>query len=295
MILAAGGLPTWWVVVATMVGGTLAAGSANALNCYVDRDIDAADAPHRAPPAGPRTRSRRTGALRLRPGARRRRRRGRWALVTNWLAAGLTAAAIAFYVVVYTMLLKRRTVAEHRLGRRRRLHAGADRLVRGHRLAGLGAGRPVRRRVLLDAAALLGPGHPLPRGLLPRRRADAARRRAPQRVAREIVVYAWLTALCSLALWPLATGWVYGVLAAVAGVGAGRAAHRLLSRTARGRGRQADAAVPPVEQLPGLRVRRGRASTSSSADRRRPAGRCRRVGVERRVCIVSTRTATGRA
>ncbi len=41
MILAAGGLPSWWVVVATMVGGTLAAGSANALNCYVDRDIDA--------------------------------------------------------------------------------------------------------------------------------------------------------------------------------------------------------------------------------------------------------------
>src|SRR6266516_7782607 len=41
MILAAGGLPTWTVVVVTMIGGTLAAGSANALNCYVDRDIDA--------------------------------------------------------------------------------------------------------------------------------------------------------------------------------------------------------------------------------------------------------------
>ena len=40
MILAAGGLPRWTVVLATMVGGTLAAGSANALNCYVDRDID---------------------------------------------------------------------------------------------------------------------------------------------------------------------------------------------------------------------------------------------------------------
>ena len=41
MILAADGLPRWTVVLATMVGGTLAAGSANALNCYVDRDIDA--------------------------------------------------------------------------------------------------------------------------------------------------------------------------------------------------------------------------------------------------------------
>ena len=41
MILAAGGLPDLLVLAATMVGGTFAAGSANALNCYVDRDIDA--------------------------------------------------------------------------------------------------------------------------------------------------------------------------------------------------------------------------------------------------------------
>ena len=41
MILAAHGLPRWPIVVVTMVGGTLAAGSANALNCYIDRDIDA--------------------------------------------------------------------------------------------------------------------------------------------------------------------------------------------------------------------------------------------------------------
>src|SRR5215475_5505161 len=40
MILAAGGLPPWWVAVTTLFGGALAAGSANTLNCYVDRDID---------------------------------------------------------------------------------------------------------------------------------------------------------------------------------------------------------------------------------------------------------------
>jgi protoheme IX farnesyltransferase len=40
MFLASGGLPELWPVVATLVGGTLAAGSANALNCYIDRDID---------------------------------------------------------------------------------------------------------------------------------------------------------------------------------------------------------------------------------------------------------------
>ena len=41
MMLAAGGLPELGAGLATLFGGTLAAGSANALNCYVDRDIDA--------------------------------------------------------------------------------------------------------------------------------------------------------------------------------------------------------------------------------------------------------------
>ena len=40
MILAADGLPGWWLVIATLVGGAAAAGSANVLNCYLDRDID---------------------------------------------------------------------------------------------------------------------------------------------------------------------------------------------------------------------------------------------------------------
>ena len=40
MILAADGFPSWRLVVATLVGGFLAAGGANALNMYIDRDID---------------------------------------------------------------------------------------------------------------------------------------------------------------------------------------------------------------------------------------------------------------
>ena len=40
MILAERGLPSIWLILATLVGGTLSAGSANAFNCYVDRDID---------------------------------------------------------------------------------------------------------------------------------------------------------------------------------------------------------------------------------------------------------------
>ena len=40
MLLAEGGIPPWRLVAATLVGGALAAGSANTLNCYLDRDID---------------------------------------------------------------------------------------------------------------------------------------------------------------------------------------------------------------------------------------------------------------
>jgi protoheme IX farnesyltransferase len=40
MLLAADGLPPVWLIITVLVGGTLAAGAANALNCYIDRDID---------------------------------------------------------------------------------------------------------------------------------------------------------------------------------------------------------------------------------------------------------------
>ena len=40
MMLAAGGMPSLWLILATLVGGTLAAGAANAINMYLDRDID---------------------------------------------------------------------------------------------------------------------------------------------------------------------------------------------------------------------------------------------------------------
>ncbi|MDT4986622.1 MAG: heme o synthase, partial [Micromonosporaceae bacterium] len=107
MVLAAGGLPSWQTVVATMVGGTLDAGSANALNCFIDRDIDALMrrtghrplARHDVSPTGALIFGLLLGLVAV----------GLMGVFTNALAAGLTAVAIAFYVVVYTMLLKRRT------------------------------------------------------------------------------------------------------------------------------------------------------------------------------------------
>ena len=98
----------WGVLVAwTLIGGTLAAGSANAINCYLDRDIDELMA---------RTRRRPLPAHQVEP-----ERALVFGIVlgvisvslmawtVNLLAAFLTLLAIAFYVVVYTMMLKRST------------------------------------------------------------------------------------------------------------------------------------------------------------------------------------------
>ncbi len=113
MVLATRDVPgiqigSWaWLVVWTMIGGTLAAGSANSINCYLDRDIDLLMT---------RTRRRPLPAHEVEP-----ERAVVFGIVlgvisfavmawfVNLLAAFLTLLAIAFYVVVYTMILKRTT------------------------------------------------------------------------------------------------------------------------------------------------------------------------------------------
>jgi heme o synthase len=232
MVLAAGGLPKWWVVVATMVGGALAAGSANALNCYVDRDIDALMrrtthrplAQHDVSPTGALVFGLILGVFSV----------GMMGALTNWLAAALTAAAIAFYVVVYTMLLKRRTAQNIVWGGA----AGCMPVLIGWSAVTGSLAWPAA--VLFAVIFFWTPPHFW--ALAIRYREDYARANVPMlpvvaspvRVAREIVVYAWVTALVSLALWPLATSWVYGVLALLAGAAFVLAAHRLLARTRAG-------------------------------------------------------------
>jgi protoheme IX farnesyltransferase len=232
MVLAAGGLPQWWVVVATMVGGTLAAGSANALNCYVDRDIDALMrrtthrplAQHDVSPTGALVFGLVLGVFSV----------GMMGALTNWLAAALTAAAIVFYVVVYTMLLKRRTAQNIVWGGA----AGCMPVLIGWSAVTGSLAWPAA--VLFAVVFFWTPPHFWARAI--RYREDYARANVPMlpvvaspvRVAREIVGYAWVTALVSLALWPLATGWVYGALALLAGAAFVLSAHRLLARTRAG-------------------------------------------------------------
>ncbi|MDQ3226462.1 MAG: heme o synthase [Chloroflexota bacterium] len=107
MLIATRGLPPFWLVAMTLLGGMLAAGGANVLNCFVDRDIDAQMA---------RTRDRAIAAGRISPAA------GLVFGITltlaaalvlgflvNWTAAALAMAGNLFYVFVYTTWLKRAT------------------------------------------------------------------------------------------------------------------------------------------------------------------------------------------
>jgi protoheme IX farnesyltransferase len=107
MLLAARGLPSPWLILATLAGGSIAAGSANSINMYLDRDIDAIMR---------RTRQRPLPAHAIAP--EHALRFGFvmgaiafffLAVAVNVLAAVLALSAIAFYVFVYTMWLKRTT------------------------------------------------------------------------------------------------------------------------------------------------------------------------------------------
>ena len=107
MFLASNGWPDWFLVLATLIGGALAAGGANALNKVVDRDIDALmdRTAHRPLVTGKVTVR---GAVAL--GITLSLLSVIWLeSQVNTLSALFAASAIVFYVCVYTLLLKRRT------------------------------------------------------------------------------------------------------------------------------------------------------------------------------------------
>lgn len=242
MFLAARAVPPVGLVLLTVVGGILAAGSANTLNCVFDRDID--------------ERMRRTRRRPLPRHAVSPRSALVFGLVlgvvatlwlgffVNWLSAALALAANAFYILVYTLVLKRRT---------------SQNIVWG----GLAGCFPVvigwtAVRGTLDWAPLAlvlvvffwTPPHTWT--LAMRYREDYAAAGVPmlpvvasdRTVAFQVIAYSWATVAASLALWPMAaTGWIYPVAASVLGGAMLFEAYALRRRVARG---QAGPALKPM-------------------------------------------------
>jgi protoheme IX farnesyltransferase len=108
MVVAADGIPNLWIALATLVGGSLAAGGANTINCYIDRDLDAIMR---------RTHSRPIPAGLIKPAnalifgiTLSVTAFAFLTLTVNLLTACLAVSAILFYVFVYTIWLKRSTV-----------------------------------------------------------------------------------------------------------------------------------------------------------------------------------------
>ncbi|MTB72961.1 protoheme IX farnesyltransferase [Arsenicicoccus sp. MKL-02] len=229
MFLAQRGLPDFWLVVSTLVGGSLSAGAANTLNCYLDRDIDRLMA---------RTQNRPLVTGEISPSAAMR-----FGIVltvvstlwlgffVNWLSAVLSVSAILLYVVFYTLVLKRRTSQNIVWGG----VAGCMPVLIGW--AAVTESISWTPVVLFLWIFFWTPPHYWPLSMrfkdqyaaagipmLPVLKQDTS-------VARQIVAYAWATALISLVLVPVAgMGWIYLVTAILSGGLFLLEAYRLLGR-----------------------------------------------------------------
>ncbi len=217
MFLAAQGLPSLKVVVAVLIGGTLAAGAANTFNSVYDRDIDALMERTDHRPAALGTISVRAGNIQgavLSVGS---------AVTLFWLAnlisAVLAIVAILLYVVGYTILLKRRTSQNIVWGGA----AGCmPVLIAWSAVTGSLTWTPV---LLFMIIFFWTPPHYWP--LAMKYREDYERAGVPMlpvvkpvtTVTTNIVAYGVIMVLFSLALIPVAPmGWVYSIAAVVLGL-----------------------------------------------------------------------------
>lgn len=233
MILAQAGLPNLWLIFATVIGGSLSAGSAAAFNMYLDRDIDAhmqrtENRPLVTGEVSPR------GALVFAWTLAAVSTGWLWAF-TNPLAAGLSAAAIFFYVVIYTMILKRRTEQNIVWGG----IAGCFPVLIGwSAVTGSLSWAPF---ILFALVFLWTPPHYWPLSMKYAAQYEEVdvpmlgATRSGSQVGLQVILYAWATVACSLLLIPVAPmGLVYTVSALVFGGWFIYESHRLYSRAVRG-------------------------------------------------------------
>ncbi|WP_407920953.1 heme o synthase [Actinomadura logoneensis] len=233
MFLAADGVPSLSRVLLTFAFGWMSAGAANAVNCYIDRDIDA--------------KMRRT---RRRPLARAQVLPGRalafgitlavvstvgFALAVNVVSAAMSLFAILFYVFVYSLLLKRRTSQNIIWGG----IAGCMPVLIGW--AAVRGSVDWTPFILFGVVFLWTPPHTWT--LAMRYKEDYAVAKVPmlpvvaseKRVLGESLAYTWATVACSLLLWPVAGMTpVYGAVAIILGLVFLAEGHRLFKDVLRG-------------------------------------------------------------
>jgi protoheme IX farnesyltransferase len=233
MILAARGIPDLWLVLATLIGGTFSAASANAFNCYIDRDIDKVMKRTSKRPLV-------TGELSPREALVFAFATGIASVVflwvfTTWLAAVLSLVAILYYVFVYTLLLKRRTPQNIVWGGA----AGCMPVLIGW--AAVTGSLDWAAVILFAVVFLWTPPHYWPLSM--RYQDDYAAVSVPMlavvrgrsAVGLQVVLYAWATVVCSLLLVPVAPmGVLYAVVAAVSGTWFVVESHRLYAGAIRG-------------------------------------------------------------
>ena len=234
MLLAGRGLPSVRILLVTLAGGAFAAGSANTINCYIDRDIDAvmrrtARRPLARPAPMAVVKPFEALIFGIVLGAASTVLLG---TLVNWLSAILADAAILFYVFVYTVGLKRRTASNIVIGGA----AGCFPVLVGW--------SAVTGRVSLPAIVLFAviffwtPPHFW--ALAMKFRDDYAAASVPMLpvvapasvVARKILIYSYVMVASTLALAPYA-GWLYAICAAGLGGWFLAEAHRLHARVAR--------------------------------------------------------------
>jgi protoheme IX farnesyltransferase len=242
MFLAAGGVPPLKVVLTTMIGGCLAAASANAINCVLDRDIDERMRRTRRRPL-PRHAVGPLGATVF--GMILGIAATLWlGYLVNWLSAALALGANAFYIGVYTLWLKRRTPQNIVWGG---IAGCFPPLIGWTAVTGSLALTPF---VMFLIVFFWTPPHTW--ALAMRYREDYAAANVPMlpvvrsapAVARQILMYSFVTVVVSLVLWPVAhTGWLYPVAAVSLGVALLWQSGLLLARAQRG---LADAALRPM-------------------------------------------------
>jgi protoheme IX farnesyltransferase len=233
MVLAERGLPNLWLVAATVVGGALSAGSANAFNMVIDKDIDTLMGRTQLRPLV-------TGAITPRAALLFASLLAVGSVALLWvfttpLAALLSFAAIGFYVVIYTLWLKRRSEQNIIWGG----IAGCFPVLIGW--AAVTGDLSVEAWILFLVVFLWTPPHYWPLSMKYREDYDnadvpmlAVVRTAPV-VGVQVILYAWATVAASLLLVPLAPmGVLYTTVALVTGGWFIFESHRLYARSLAG-------------------------------------------------------------